>query len=193
MGLRSKVGRDHPKRTFDGPALTTGWRRGSTGDTMPTGSTSPWLLKWSRDTSWSRWGMMRSPRSYLVSACTEAFHTNALNHQKGLIWTFQRNTVKGHLPSINTTLCGSVRPQRPIFGLLSPLFGKHNWVYSFGGVGFLVTSFRNKCAEVNGIVLGKGLSRRSAKEQPLLAKCKCRAHQGTAQPQGHEPFIRARI
>lgn len=34
MGLRLKVGRKHhcvAKRSFDSPALTTGWRRGYTG------------------------------------------------------------------------------------------------------------------------------------------------------------------
>lgn len=134
-----------------------------------------------------------------MSAGTEAFHTNTLNHQQGPIGTFQRNTVKERLPHFNATSCGSVRPQRPIFWLLSPLFVKYCcWFFILffwggGGVGFLVPSFRNKYAEVSGIVSEKVLSCRPAKEQPLLAKCKCRAHGGTAQPQDHEPFIRAKI
>ena len=125
----------------------------------------------SRDTSCSRWGMMRSPRSYLVSAHVEAFHTNALNHQKGPIWTFQRNTVKGRLPCTSTTSCCSVRPQRPMFWLLSPLLGKYGFVLVFfflilsgggEGVDFLVPSFRNKSEEVDRIAFEKAWSCRWA-------------------------------
>lgn len=49
MGLRSEVGRNHrcmAKRTFDGPAPTIGWRRGYTGDTMQSGSTSASSFRW---------------------------------------------------------------------------------------------------------------------------------------------------
>lgn len=153
----------------------TVWRRGNTSDNVPTHSASLSLLAKSRmcHTPSEAWGGHRG-----VTLCQHLWEHFISTHQ-----TIRRNWSEfstGTLARGVLLTLTPVRLQTPSFWLLSLLFGKCRLFRLFlliilRAMGFFfVISFSNKSAETGGIIFKQELP----KEQPLLAKSNCRAHQG---------------
>lgn len=117
---------------FDGPAVSTGWRRGDTSDNVPTHSVSlSWLAKSRRcHTPNEAWGGHRG-----VTLCQHPWEHFISTHQTtGKDWSeFSTATLSRGVLLISTP----VRPQTPSFWLLSPLFGKYSlFIHYFEDSGF---------------------------------------------------------
>lgn len=107
------------KRTSDGPAVSTGQRRGDTSDNVPTGSASlSWLAK-------SR--MCHTPRKAWGGHCRVTLCQHLWEHFKPAHQTIGKGWSESSTGTLSRGILLTLTPERPqtlSFWLLSPLFGK---------------------------------------------------------------------